>query len=73
MVSRFLSIFKDNSGVTGIEYVLIAALIAVGLTVGIRAMGAGGIGIFITVISALCPHDINLDICIRSAQNLGPI
>jgi len=73
MISRFLSIFKENSGVTGLEYVLIAALIAVVLTVGIRAMEASMIGTFITVIRALCPNDINLDVCRQSAQNLAPI
>ena len=71
MFSRFPS--KDNNGVTGIEYALIAALIAVVLTIGIRTMETAAIGTFITVISALCPHDINLSICIRSAESLAPI
>jgi Flp pilus assembly pilin Flp len=73
MFSRFPPRFKDNSGVTGIEYALIAALIVVVLTVGGRTMERSVIGAFITVISALCPHDINLDICIRSAESLAPI
>ena len=52
---------------------MIAALIAVVLTIGIRTMETAAIGTFITVISALCPHDINLSICIRSAESLAPI
>jgi len=64
---------KGNSGVTGIEYALIAALITVVLAVGFQTMERSAIGALITVISALCPHDINLDVCIRSAQSLAPI
>jgi Flp pilus assembly pilin Flp len=71
MFSRFPS--KDKSGVTGIEYALIAALIAVVLAVGGRPMERSVVGAYVTVISALCPHDINLDICIRSAQSLAPL
>jgi Flp pilus assembly pilin Flp len=71
MFSRFPS--KDDSGVTGIEYALMAGLIAVVLAVGARTTETSVVGAFVTVISALCPHDINLDVCIRSAESLAPI
>jgi Flp pilus assembly pilin Flp len=73
MCSRSLSIFKDNSGVTGIEYVLIAGVIAVVMSAGAWATGASVIATFSTIVQTLCPHDINLDVCIQSAQNLAPM
>ena len=41
MKTLFKSFVKDDSGVTAIEYGLIAALVAVGLIVGATALGKG--------------------------------
>jgi Flp pilus assembly pilin Flp len=72
-VPRVLAMLKASSGVAHIEYVLIAALITVVMSTGLWAAGASVIDTFSTVVQTLCPHDINLDRCIRSAQNLAPM
>lgn len=43
IVSRFM---KDESGVTAIEYGLIAALVAVGIIAALNALGTSLTGIF---------------------------
>jgi len=50
IVSRFM---KDESGVTAIEYGLIAALVAVGIIAALNALGASLTGIFGRVSAAL--------------------
>ena len=50
LVLRFL---KDNSGVTAIEYGLIAALIAVGIIGAVTTVGGNLKGTFTTVGNAL--------------------
>jgi pilus assembly protein Flp/PilA len=44
---------KDESGVTAIEYGLIAALVAVGIIAALNALGASLTGIFTTVSTEL--------------------
>jgi len=52
LVLRFL---KDNSGVTAIEYGLIAALIAVVIITAVTAVGTNLTGTFNSVAGALAP------------------
>jgi pilus assembly protein Flp/PilA len=49
-IRKFLS---DESGVTAIEYGLIAALIAVAIVVSVRALGARLVVLFGEVVTAL--------------------
>jgi pilus assembly protein Flp/PilA len=49
----FVSLFRDDSGATAIEYGLIAALIAVAAIAGMSAVGSGLQGLFTTVSSDL--------------------
>ena len=50
IVSRFM---KDESGVTAIEYGLIAALVAVGIIAALNALGTSLTGIFGSVSTEL--------------------
>ena len=50
LVLRFL---KDNSGVTAIEYGLIAACVAVAIIVSVQALGTKVAGTFTNVAAAL--------------------
>ncbi len=52
-MKKFLRFFKDEEGVTAIEYGLIAALIAVLIVAAVTAIGLKLQGTFQTVDSAL--------------------
>jgi Flp pilus assembly pilin Flp len=72
MFSRFWSLFEGNSGVTSIEYALIAGLIAIAATAGMGEAETSLTRIFSTIARTLCPSDVNLGHCIWLAQNLAP-
>ena len=52
-MERLLGFFREEDGVTAIEYGLIAALIAVGIIVAVTAVGTGLNTIFTEVSTAL--------------------
>jgi pilus assembly protein Flp/PilA len=54
-MKRLLGFFREEDGVTAIEYGLIAALIAVGIIVAVTAVGTGLNTIFTTVAGELTP------------------
>lgn len=49
MIARLIALLKDKSGVTAIEYGLIAALIGVAIIGGATALGGGLDNMFNTV------------------------
>lgn len=53
MRTLFTNLLKDESGVTAIEYGLIAALIAVAAIVAMKLVGAGLLATFNTIASDL--------------------
>lgn len=53
MLKRLKQFAADQSGVTAIEYALIAALVAMGLVGSVTALGASLESIFTTVAAAL--------------------
>jgi pilus assembly protein Flp/PilA len=52
-MEKVIRFFKDEEGVTAIEYGLIAALLAVVIIVSVQAVGAGLIGVFTKVATEL--------------------
>ena len=52
-MKKLISFFKDEEGVTAIEYSLIAALIAVFIIGAVMAVGTGVEGTFNTVAASL--------------------
>jgi pilus assembly protein Flp/PilA len=52
-MKQLVNFFKDDDGVTAIEYGLIAALIAVVIIVAVTAVGQGLVGTFNSVAAQL--------------------
>jgi pilus assembly protein Flp/PilA len=53
MSSKSLRFFRDQSGVTAIEYGLIAGLISLGIITGINEIGAGWANVVFAIIGSV--------------------
>ncbi len=53
MTRKLMNLFKDDEGVTALEYGLIAALIAAAIIVSVQALGTQVSGTFSSVATAM--------------------